>query len=176
MAGQDDRPAGWRSNSHETRDSIRAAAGASDGNLRQPRAAAAGPGAAADGVAYARHRRLQRQGAGQTSSQSSGKVCLTCWLASGRNASDSSGRFNGCWLTPAVQSLIEATWGELERGGWRSKVTPAAAMGSVLGWIAAGVPVLMAGNHERAGRYVSRLLFTAARRRWREARRSSCRS
>ena len=40
----------------------------------------------------------------------------------------------------------------------------------MLGWIAAGVPVIMAGDHERAGRYVSRLLFTAARRRWRELR------
>jgi hypothetical protein len=49
-------------------------------------------------------------------------------------------------------------------------VTPQAALGSVLGWIAQGVPIIMAGNHEQAGRYVSRLLFTAARRRWREAR------
>jgi hypothetical protein len=43
-------------------------------------------------------------------------------------------------------------------------------VGSLLGWIAAGVPIIMAENHERAGRYVSRLLFTAARRRWRELR------
>ena len=34
----------------------------------------------------------------------------------------------------------------------------------------AGVPTVMAGDHSRAGRYVSRLLFTAARRRWRESR------
>lgn len=66
--------------------------------------------------------------------------------------------------------VIETTWLDLERGDWRSKVTPAAALGSVLGWIAMGLPVVMAGDHERAGRYVSRLLFTAARRRWREAR------
>jgi hypothetical protein len=49
-------------------------------------------------------------------------------------------------------------------------VTPAAAVGSVLGWIAAGVPIVMAGDHARSGRYVGRLLYTAARRRWREAR------
>jgi hypothetical protein len=66
--------------------------------------------------------------------------------------------------------VVEATWPEIEAGGWRSKVTPAAAMGSLLGWIAAGLPVIMAGDHERAGRCVSRLLFIAARRRWREAR------
>lgn len=71
---------------------------------------------------------------------------------------------------PVRAIVIETTWSDLECGDWRSKVTPAAAVGSVLGWIAQGVPVVMAGDHERAGRYVSRLLFTAARRRWREAR------
>jgi ERCC4-type nuclease len=71
---------------------------------------------------------------------------------------------------PVRALVVEATWPDLERGEWRSKVTPAAALGSVLGWIARGLPVVMAGDHERAGRYVSRLLFTAARRRWRESR------
>jgi ERCC4-type nuclease len=71
---------------------------------------------------------------------------------------------------PVRALVIEATWVDIERGEWRSKITPAAAVGSVLGWIGMGLPVLMAGDHERAGRYVSRLLFTAARRRWREAR------
>ena len=66
--------------------------------------------------------------------------------------------------------VIEATWQDLEAGEWRSKITPQAAIGSALGWIAMGLPILMAGDHERAGRYVSRLLFTAARRRWRESR------
>ena len=66
--------------------------------------------------------------------------------------------------------VIESTWAAIEAGGWRSKVTPASALGSLLGWIALGLPVIMAGDHARAGRYVSRLLFTAARRRWRESR------
>lgn len=66
--------------------------------------------------------------------------------------------------------VVEATWSDLEAGEWRSHVTPAAAVGSCLGWIAAGVPIIMAGDHERAGRYASRLLFTAARRRYRELR------
>jgi ERCC4-type nuclease len=70
--------------------------------------------------------------------------------------------------------VIEATWPDLERGDWRPKVTAAAALGSVLGWIALGLPVVMAGDHERAGRYVARLLFTAARRRWRETRAFVC--
>jgi ERCC4-type nuclease len=71
---------------------------------------------------------------------------------------------------PCRAIVVEATWGDLEQGEWRSQVTPSAAVGSVLGWVAAGVPVIMAGDHARAGRYVGRLLFTAARRRWREAR------
>jgi ERCC4-type nuclease len=71
---------------------------------------------------------------------------------------------------PCRAIVIEATWGDLEAGQWRSQVSPSAAVGSVLGWIAAGLPVIMAGDHARAGRYVGRLLFTAARRRWREAR------
>ncbi len=71
---------------------------------------------------------------------------------------------------PTRAIIVESTWGQIEAGGWKSKVTSSAAVGSLLGWIAAGVPIIMAGDHERAGRYVSRLLFTAARRRWRELR------
>jgi ERCC4-type nuclease len=71
---------------------------------------------------------------------------------------------------PVRALIVESTWPELEAGGWRSRVTPAAAVGSLLGWIAMGLPIIMAGDHARAGRYVSRLLYTAARRRWREAR------
>jgi DNA excision repair protein ERCC-4 len=71
---------------------------------------------------------------------------------------------------PVRAIVIESTWSDLERGQWRSKVTPAAALGSCLGWVASGVPVLMTTDHKRAGIFVSRLLYTAARRRWREAR------
>jgi ERCC4-type nuclease len=71
---------------------------------------------------------------------------------------------------PVRALVVEATWADVEQGQWRSKVTPAAAIGSLLGWIATGLPVVMAGSHERAGRYVSRLLYIAARRRWRELR------
>lgn len=66
--------------------------------------------------------------------------------------------------------IVEATWQDIEAGNWPSKVTSAAALGSLLGWIASGLPVVMAGDHERAGKYASRILYTAARRRWREAR------
>jgi ERCC4-type nuclease len=71
---------------------------------------------------------------------------------------------------PVRALIVEATWGDLEAGNWQSKVTPAAAIGSVLGWVAMGLPVVMAGDHAWAGRYAARLLVIAARRRWREAR------
>jgi len=69
---------------------------------------------------------------------------------------------------PTKALVVESAWAEIEAGNWRSKITPQAAIGSLLGWIATGIPIIMAGDHERAGRYVSRLLFTAARRRWKE--------
>jgi DNA excision repair protein ERCC-4 len=71
---------------------------------------------------------------------------------------------------PTRAIVVEAGWQFFERGEWRGQVTTNAAIGSLLGWIAAGVPIVMAYDHERAGRFVSRMLFTAARRRWREAR------
>ena len=71
---------------------------------------------------------------------------------------------------PIRALVIETTWPEIEAGEWRSKITPASAIGSLVGWIAQGLPVIMVGDHARAGRYTAKLLFTAARRRWREAR------
>jgi ERCC4-type nuclease len=71
---------------------------------------------------------------------------------------------------PVRGLIVESNWQFFERGEWRGDVKPAAAIGSLLGWMAAGLPVLMADDHERAGRYISRILYIAARRRWREAR------
>jgi len=71
---------------------------------------------------------------------------------------------------PVRAIVVEATWADIERGAWRGKVKPESVIGSCIGWIAAGVPVLMVGDHQRAGVHVSRMLFIAARRRWKEAR------
>lgn len=71
---------------------------------------------------------------------------------------------------PVRALVVEAHWIDVEQHRWRSSVKPAAVIGSLLGWIAIGLPVIMAGDRERAGQYVSRMLYTAARRRWREAR------
>ena len=71
---------------------------------------------------------------------------------------------------PIRALVVEASWADLERGEWPSRVTPQAALGSVRGWMAMGLPVVMAGDHDRAGRHVVGLLTIAARRRWRELR------
>ena len=71
---------------------------------------------------------------------------------------------------PVRAIVVEAGWQFFEVGDWRGSVTPAAAIGSLLGWIIAGVPVVMADTHERAGKFVSRMLYIAAKRRYREGR------
>jgi hypothetical protein len=71
---------------------------------------------------------------------------------------------------PVRALVVESTWGAIEVGQWRNHVSRACVIGSCLGWAADGIPVIMAGDHERAGRYVARLLFIAARRRYRELR------
>lgn len=69
---------------------------------------------------------------------------------------------------PTRALVIEGYWIDIELQKYRGQVKPAAAIGSLLGWMAQGLPVIMAGDHERAGRYIARMLFTAARRRYEE--------
>ncbi len=76
----------------------------------------------------------------------------------------------GLLAFPTRAIIVSACWRDLERGQWESRVTPQAALGTALGAIASGVPVVMVGSRQRAGQIVSRLLFLAARRRWREVR------
>lgn len=71
---------------------------------------------------------------------------------------------------PVRVLLVEATWPQIELGQWRSKVTSSQAIGSLIGWAARGLQVELVGDHERAGRFASRLLFTVARRRYAELR------
>lgn len=71
---------------------------------------------------------------------------------------------------PVRAIVVESSWQELEAGQWRGKVTPAAAVGSCLGWIAAGVPVVMVGTRQRAAEYIERIIVITHRRRWRELR------
>ena len=72
---------------------------------------------------------------------------------------------------PVRMLIVEASWPEIEAGQWRGKVTPNQAVGSLLGWQAMGLSIHLAGDAERASKHASRLLFTVARRRYREMRR-----
>lgn len=71
---------------------------------------------------------------------------------------------------PVRVLVVEASWPQIEMGEWLGKVTPEQVIGSLLGWQAAGLSIHMAGDHGRAGRHAARLLFTIARRRYRELR------
>lgn len=71
---------------------------------------------------------------------------------------------------PVRVLLVEATWAEIEMGQWRSKVTSEQVIGSLLGWQAMGLAVHMVGDHSRAGKHAARLLYTVAKRRYRELR------
>ena len=71
---------------------------------------------------------------------------------------------------PVRVLLVESTWPEIERGEWRGKITPEQAIGSLLGWQVAGLAVHMVGDHSRAGKHAARLLYTVAKRRYRELR------
>lgn len=65
--------------------------------------------------------------------------------------------------------VVEGHWSSIEMKQYRGDIHPNAAMGTILGWIAMGIPVLFCGDRERAQTFTARLLFIAARRRWREA-------
>lgn len=65
--------------------------------------------------------------------------------------------------------VIEGSQSQIELKQYRGDVHPNAAMGSIYGIIAMGIPVMFCGDRERAQQFTARLLFIAARRRWREA-------
>lgn len=69
---------------------------------------------------------------------------------------------------PCRALIIEAQWSQIEMHTYRGQVEPNAVMGSLMGWIARGVPVVLIGDHARASKWVSRMLFLAAKHRWNE--------
>jgi len=66
--------------------------------------------------------------------------------------------------------VVESSWEEIEQGNYRGKVSPNAAIGSLLSWQSRGLPVLMAGSRKRAALYVGRWLYLVAQRHWRQLR------
>ena len=71
---------------------------------------------------------------------------------------------------PARLLVIEASWDDIRRGAWRSKMKPAAVEASLLSWQAMGIAVHLAGDRQEAERFAARVLFYAARREWRRLR------
>ena len=71
---------------------------------------------------------------------------------------------------PTRALVVESTWSTIELGNYRSRISSKAAIGSLLGLVAMGLPVIMARDHQNAGKVVGKLLYITARRRWREAR------
>lgn len=71
--------------------------------------------------------------------------------------------------------IVECSYQDFEQGIWLfgakgiiSKIHPSAAMGSVLGWMSKGIPFLFCPTPEMASTAAARLLFVAAKRRYRE--------
>ncbi len=71
---------------------------------------------------------------------------------------------------PARLIVVEGTLSQIQLKQYRGEVEPNSAIGSILGWMARGIPILFAGDHAEAGKMVSRFLFTVARRRYEEAK------
>ncbi|MCH8968887.1 MAG: ERCC4 domain-containing protein [Planctomycetes bacterium] len=60
--------------------------------------------------------------------------------------------------------VVEASYADLERGGWRSKIQPSHVLGALAAWMAQyALPVILAGDHQAAARFAERYLFQAAR-------------
>jgi ERCC4-type nuclease len=66
--------------------------------------------------------------------------------------------------------IVESCWAEIEAGNWRSRATPNVVIGSLLSWACGGLPFILANDHQQAGKLAARILFQAARKRWRECR------
>lgn len=70
---------------------------------------------------------------------------------------------------PVRSVVVEGTLAQIERGEYRSKVHPNAAIGSIMSWQAKGITFLFCEDHETAGRMTAKFLFSAARARYRES-------
>ena len=67
---------------------------------------------------------------------------------------------------PLRAVIVEANWGDIETGAYRSKVHPNAAIGSICGWMASGVPFYFAGRRDRAAKIAGRMMFIYASRKF----------
>ena len=59
--------------------------------------------------------------------------------------------------------VVEASYDDLHRGDWRSKLTPNHVIGSIVGWEDRGTVFQFCGDRHRAAEYAERRLVMAAR-------------
>jgi hypothetical protein len=71
---------------------------------------------------------------------------------------------------PVRSLIVETSWQELEVGQWLGKIKPQQVIESLLSWQANGIPVVLAGNRDRAQRIAASILRHAANRQWRKLR------
>lgn len=69
---------------------------------------------------------------------------------------------------PARLLIIEGSLEQIALKQYRGTTDPTSVLGSALGWMAKGVPILFVRDHEECGKMVARFMFIAARRRWEE--------
>ena len=61
--------------------------------------------------------------------------------------------------------VVEATWQQLRKGEYRSRITPDAATHSIVSWLSSyAVPFLFVGNRESAADAVAYFLFTSTKK------------
>lgn len=70
---------------------------------------------------------------------------------------------------PVKALVIEATISQIQAKMYRGKVHPNAALGSIMGWMVRGLPVIWAENHITAGELTAKFLYLAAKREWAKA-------
>lgn len=71
---------------------------------------------------------------------------------------------------PARAVLCEFSLSDLEGGGWRGSVSPQAATASAARWLCDGIPLIFAGNRDRAARIATKMLYLCAREHFRQTR------
>jgi len=64
--------------------------------------------------------------------------------------------------------VVECRWCDIVQGNYKSNVHPNSAIGSIMGWMADGLPIIFAESHPQAATMVSRMLWVVANRRLRE--------
>jgi len=65
---------------------------------------------------------------------------------------------------PIRAVVVEASWAQIERRQYIGMVHPNAVTGSILGWVASGIPFLLVDSRDRASEFVARLLIHGHKR------------